>query len=251
MFYFSDTSNQTIPVILYLSWENVMGPKMVVASIMAAAMLSIITGESIAGSIDLNNQAQTGRVPPGTSVGYTVRPGTGRALLVCEYTLNDTAQAPTYNGVPLTYVVKSSYFGVGRLGVAAYLMLDPPDGTYPLTLNGTETLRAFILSFVNVAGIDGVSSAQASSQITITDTVTTTHKNAFLAMCETDSGASDDSWAHSTYYGVVYLTDSGLSFGGRTALGRGAVSMSIRAGKGNPPPATYLADVLVGLSPTP
>jgi hypothetical protein len=220
-------------------------------STLVTSAISAIASETIAGSIDLNNQAQTGRVPPGTSVGYTVRPGTGRALLVCEYTLNDTAQAPTYNGVPLSFVAKSSYFGVGRLGVAAYLMVDPPDGTYPLILNGTETITGFVVSFTEVAGLDGVSSGEAAGQSTITGTVTTTQNNDFLAMCETDSGASDDAWVHSSNFSIVFLTASGLAFGGRIAPGRGALNVTIKAGKGGLPPPSTLADVLVALSPTP
>ena len=197
----------------------------------------------------LDNWMQTGAVSAGAKISYTVGSGSGRALLVCVYSLNGPVQAPTYKGIPLGLVANSTYPGVGRLGVAAYLMLKPPIGPHALVF-GDGTRSSMIVSYSGVSGLDTESTADATSQSTITDTVTTTHDNDALIMCETDSGAGTNSWAHSSTTGTVELLFSGLSYGITVSgVPSGTNSFSITAGDGNPPPASLIADVLLALSP--
>ncbi|MBV9990873.1 MAG: hypothetical protein JOZ72_06215 [Alphaproteobacteria bacterium] len=216
--------------------------------ILSAALLA--GAPAMAGQLPFDNlnQAQTGRMEPGSGVDYQVRSGNGRALIVCVYTLNDTALAPTFNGMPLGFVAKSTYPGVGRLGVAAYLLLDAPEGMYRLVLNGSETATGLILSFSQAAALDASSSAEVQGQTSIMDSVTTTRKNDFLIMCETDSGAGNDAWAHQTVRGSTFLNASGLSIGTRPAPRRGANPLTIIAGN-NRPPTAAMADVLMAFRP--
>jgi len=204
---------------------------------------------AFADGIVLDNQIEIGRLPPGSGTDFSVSSGSGRAIVACVYTLNDTASAPTFHGMLFTLVGKTTYPGVARSGVAAYLLLNPPIGTHRLTLNGSDSLWAMIVSFDGVLNLDATSTAQAAFEDDITDTVTTSHRNDLLLMCESDSGAGNDAWAYKSSRPPVYLVGSGRSLAGNVAKPRGVNGLTITAGNGKTPPASLISDVLLALAP--
>lgn len=159
-----------------------------------------------------------------TTIDFTVGTGTNRALIVCEYTNYDSALPPALDGVPLTLVGKSSYRGFANLGIAAYVMTNPPSGVRSLAFNTTQDVVAgFAASYSGVdqaTPIDGFSTAGVTDQSTIIDTVTTTTPNDWIIMCPSSSKSLESFAASgpvrvydSTLAGALADTGSGVSPG--------------------------------------
>lgn len=185
------------------------------------------------------------------SVEYVVESGKNRALVVCEYTLNDTSMPPLYDGVPMSFVAKSVYHGVANQGVAAYVMVNPPVGSHSLELRTSAgSVGGFVASYT---GVDQSNPVEVSSnnvvsfEATITDSVNTTTPGDWLVMCTTDSqnisgGVTTSGVVRESnavpIAGILQDTDGGVA--------AGANPMYITNDGG---PSTYISDVLFALKP--
>lgn len=201
-------------------------------------------------SVSFDNAA---KIPYGvpTHIDYTVGSEKNRALLVCEYTVNDNSLAPTYDGVPLTLIGKSQYHNVGNQGIAVYMMINPPSGSHVLTERtaGSE-MESYVASYSGVDQTippDAVSQTGADGQQTITDSVNTSAQGDWLVMCTSDSGSGSSNDTFSSN-GVIRLQDntlSGVMVDSGVGLPKGTNSLSVSM-FGNIFP-TYSNDVLIAL----
>lgn len=215
------------------------------------ATQAIVLRPQAESSIAFDNSIQVDYGAP-TTFNYSVGIEENRALIVCQYTLNDTSVPPLYAGTPMTLIDKTTYFGGGRFGIAAYILTNPPLGTHPLELRSSSgNVAAFAASY---SGVKQVGQPEVwnvmnqTNQNTILDTVTTTSQNNWLVMCEVDSGPG----INHAYASSGTLRESDVQITGALADTNSGVSIgnnSFSISSNGSIPAALIADILIALSP--
>jgi len=218
------------------------------------AFTATSTGTTASSSIiTFDNAASSSSTGSSHTLSFTVTCATNDAsLVVFVDTLNDTVAGVTWNGTSMTRITATSYPGVARYGLAAYLLNSATTGTHSIivTTSGSVAADTFALSYCGTATSsqpDAYTTLNQSSGNTITGSLSTNTANDWTVIGEIDASYGPTAGT-STVERVDSASDGAFNGDSGTAIasvGTTSLAVNLYPGTG------YSALAMLALKPDP